>query len=162
MNRNMLRGLLIAFVIAVVVDWIVISAVLARGWIHLSPDDLVAGRIVFYVIGAVLPALICMMVGIGVFVYRDARQRGMPPVVWTLVALFVPYFVGVIVYLIVRQSRAVPCPSCGRGAPLDALFCPQCGRPVQQACARCGGRIPSGARFCPGCGAEQAVGAGAA
>ena len=37
------------------------------------------GRIAILAAGAVLSALLVLMAGIGVFVYRDARQRGMPP-----------------------------------------------------------------------------------
>ena len=39
------------------------------------------------------------MVAIGVYVYRDARNRGLNAVLWTLIALLAPSLVGFIIYL---------------------------------------------------------------
>jgi predicted amidophosphoribosyltransferase len=97
------------------------------------------------------------MVGLGMFVFRDARKRGMPAALWTIVAVFVPYFVGLIIYLIVRQSKQLTCCSCGASASVEAAFCPRCGRPLQQLCTRCKVRLPNDARFCPGCGTQLAA-----
>jgi Ni/Fe-hydrogenase subunit HybB-like protein len=42
---------------------------------------------------------------IGVFVYRDAsRRQDCSPILWALVAALVPAYVGLIVYLIVRND----------------------------------------------------------
>lgn len=54
--------------------------------------------------------LICCVV-IGVFVYRDASKRRMNKVLWALVAALTPAFVGLIIYLIVRESGSgLQCP----------------------------------------------------
>jgi hypothetical protein len=39
---------------------------------------------------------------LGVFVYRDAKAHDLDPLLWTLVAIFAPGFIGLIVYLAVR------------------------------------------------------------
>jgi RNA polymerase subunit RPABC4/transcription elongation factor Spt4 len=154
MNRRTIWGLVAAFGITLVAAWTLLALAFVNDWIQLAPHDRAAGRIVFPIAATILLVVIFMMVAIGIFVYRDARERGMPPVLWTLVAVFVPYFVGLIIYLIMRQGRAFSCPACGRGAPHEAVFCPHCGKPVQRSCSRCKARVPTDARFCPACGAE--------
>jgi len=125
-------------------------------WSPFAPGDR-PGRIILYAITAIVPAFVCLMIGIGMFVFRDARKRGMPAALWTIVAIFVPYFVGLIIYLIVRQSKQLTCCSCGASASVEAAFCPRCGRPLQQLCTRCKVRLPNDARFCPGCGTQLAA-----
>ncbi|MGQ9581987.1 MAG: SPFH domain-containing protein [Thermoplasmatota archaeon] len=47
------------------------------------------------------------------------------------------------------------CVSCGLQIPVDAGFCPKCGKPQQaplKSCAKCGAQIPADAVFCPKCG----------
>jgi predicted amidophosphoribosyltransferase len=48
----------------------------------------------------------------------------------------------------------VNCSNCQAALPEDAVFCGQCGNPLQvmRTCARCGKRNPAGMRFCLGCG----------
>ena len=43
---------------------------------------------------------------IGGNVYRDAKRRQMNAVVWTLVAILAPTFIGFIIYLRVRANYA--------------------------------------------------------
>ena len=51
---------------------------------------------------------------IGVYVYRDARDRGMEPVLWTVVAVLIPSFIGLIIYLVARTKYSVlRCARCG-------------------------------------------------
>ena len=49
-------------------------------------------------IGIAIPA------AIGIYVYRDAKRRGMNAALWTLIALLAPSLVGFIIYLIVRGN----------------------------------------------------------
>ena len=50
------------------------------------------------------------------YVYGDARRRGMNHVLWTLLAIFIPNAIGIILYFILRDPVPVPCPSCGAPA----------------------------------------------
>ncbi len=152
MTRKMIIAIVTGFAVLLAVIWTSLYVVLGQGIIPFSPHDEVAGPIILYIAGAFLAVLLTTLVGIGVFVYRDARQRGMPAILWTLVAIFVPYFVGLVVYLIARQARTARCPNCGWAAPADAAFCPRCGQALQSRCAGCRGRVPNDAKFCPGCG----------
>ena len=47
------------------------------------------------------------------YVYGDARRRGMNHVLWTLLAIFIPNAIGIILYFILRDPVPVPCPTCG-------------------------------------------------
>ena len=63
----------------------------------------------------ILMVLLCTAVPVllGVFVYRDANARGMEPLLWTLLAVFAPGFIGLIVYLVVRRDHfKLICPQC--------------------------------------------------
>ena len=45
------------------------------------------------------------------------------------------------------------CPSCGSLSPLNAKFCPECGKPFpKNACPGCGNPLPENTLFCPECG----------
>ena len=53
---------------------------------------------------AIVLLLCCLPVLIGVYVYRDAKSRGMNAVLWTLIALLAPTLIGLLIYLLVRGS----------------------------------------------------------
>ena len=47
--------------------------------------------------------LLTIPVIVGVYVYRDAKRRGMNAALWTLVAVFAPSLIGFIIYLLVSS-----------------------------------------------------------
>ena len=51
-------------------------------------------------VGAVVA---CYLLLIG-YITRDARRRGMSPVLWTFVAILVPNALGIILYFILRHA----------------------------------------------------------
>jgi len=104
-------------------------------------------------IGAVMLAIYVLLVG---YVYGDARRRGMNQVMWTLLAIFVPSAVGVILYFILRDPIPVPCPSCGTPARKGYAFCASCGAAVRAACPQCRQPVESGWRNCARCGTPLA------
>lgn len=71
-------------------------------------------------------------VAIGVFVYKDAEQRGMNGLMWALIVIFIPSFIGLIIYFIVRESEsAYECKNCGASVKGNQDFCPNCGANLQ-------------------------------
>jgi len=66
------------------------------------------------------------ILGLG-YVYADARRRGMPPILWTLIAAFIPNLLGFLLYFALRQPIAAPCAHCGRPIVAGQPFCPWCG-----------------------------------
>jgi hypothetical protein len=100
-------------------------------------------------IGAVMLAVYVLLVG---YVYADARRRGMNQVMWTLLAIFIPSAVGIILYFILRDPIPVPCPSCGTPARKGHAYCAGCGTAVREACPQCRQPVEAGWRNCVRCG----------
>jgi hypothetical protein len=63
------------------------------------------------------------------YVYGDARRRGMPAVLWTLVAFLVPNLLGFLLYFVLRKPLASPCRRCGQAITPEQPFCSWCGNP---------------------------------
>ena len=54
--------------------------------------------VVLYIVTTVL---------IGVWIYKDAQKRGMDALLWTLLAILLPSYIGVIVYFVSRSKEKV-------------------------------------------------------
>ena len=71
------------------------------------------------------------------YVYGDARRRRMNHVLWTLLAIFIPNAIGIILYFILRDPVPVPCPGCAMPAKKGHAYCAACGAAVRPACPGC-------------------------
>lgn len=90
-----------------------------------------------------------------IYVYTDAKKRGMNAVMWALIALFVPFLLGLIIYLIFRKPlMEFQCPKCGNGLETHAKICPQCGHSLVTQCPECNFPVQRGWKSCPQCGNE--------
>lgn len=101
-------------------------------------------------LGAAFLGAFVLLVG---YVFADARRRGMKHVLWTLLAIFIPNAIGIILYFILRDPIPVPCPACGTLARKGHAFCAGCGAAVRTACPQCRQPIETGWRNCARCGA---------
>jgi hypothetical protein len=135
------------------------------GFIWLTPlvekGELPLPAALFFLVSlvAVLPlALLVLLIG---YVHADAQRRGMRHVVWTLLAIFIPNAVGIILYFILRAPLPVPCPSCGCPTPKAHAFCPKCGTAVSRFCSQCRQPVEAGWTHCARCGAPLAAAASA-
>lgn len=89
---------------------------------------------------------------IGVFVYRDASERGMNALLWTIVAVFVPSLIGLIFYLIFRENySSLSCASCGERVRPEFVNCPSCGAELKDKCPSCGIAVEPDYKVCPNC-----------
>ena len=86
------------------------------------------------------------------YVNGDARRRGMRYVMWTLLAIFIPNAIGIILYFIMRDPPMRNCRKCGARVSGKFAFCPSCGEAATRVCAACGQAIESGWSHCPKCG----------
>lgn len=100
-------------------------------------------------VGMVPLAIYVLLLG---YVWGDAKRRGMNHVLWTLLALFIPYVVGVIIYFVVREPVPVPCPACGAKTPKGHAYCAGCGTSVRPLCPHCRQAVEPGWRNCASCG----------
>ncbi len=61
------------------------------------------------------------------YVYADARDRGMPPILWTLLAALVPNLLGFLFYFALRRPLLRSCPRCAQAIYIGQRFCAACG-----------------------------------
>jgi hypothetical protein len=116
-----------------------------RQWPPIAKVGLIVVAPVFIVVYA-------MLVG---FIYADAKRRRMRHVMWAWLAL-VPYFIGVILYFILRDPLPASCPQCGTAVPQAFAFCPGCGNSVHPVCSQCGKSLQPEWKNCPHCGSQVA------
>ena len=103
-------------------------------------------------VGVALVGAYILLIG---YVCGDARRRGMNHVLWTLLAIFIPNAIGIILYFLLREPVPVPCLNCGTLAKKGHAFCAGCGAAVRAACPQCRQPIEPGARNCTRCGAPS-------
>ena len=103
--------------------------------------------------------LSCFLFVLG-YVYRDAKRRGMNPALWTLLVLLLsgPYvFIGLIVYLLIRDPLPYNCPQCSATVSARFNFCPNCKCNLRPACPQCQHEVADTDKFCPYCAATLAA-----
>ncbi|HEY0701813.1 MAG TPA: zinc ribbon domain-containing protein [Candidatus Acidoferrales bacterium] len=88
------------------------------------------------------------------YVNGDAQRRGMRYVMWTLLAMFIPNAIGIILYFILRDPPMKPCPQCAHIVRPGFTFCPHCGASLQPTCPSCGKSVEPGWANCPNCGTK--------
>jgi len=86
------------------------------------------------------------------YIYGDAKRRQMRYVMWTLLAIFIPNAIGIILYFILRDPLPKPCPGCGRVEKAKFPFCPHCGTLLQPTCSKCSKPIDPTWSNCAHCG----------
>jgi hypothetical protein len=88
------------------------------------------------------------------YVNGDARRRGMRYVMWTLLSIFIPNGIGVILYFILRDPLPQVCPKCGVTVRSKGGYCPACGAALANICPACHRSVEPGWSHCASCGAE--------
>lgn len=149
MDNRMIKKLITYYVVVLAALLVAFSVYVAA----YGKDAVVTELAVAFAACVIFLAVIFFLIGLGSYVHHDARARGMQPVLWALIAVFGPYFVGLIIYLIVRSPLPARCTSCGALSPMSSTFCPQCGRPLQRRCGSCNVAVEAQHRFCQACGA---------
>lgn len=84
-------------------------------------------------------------------VYSDAKKRGMDPWLWATVATFIPFLIGIIIYLVARSNGRATCENCGRPIRSDFKACPYCGHTRVHVCPQCGRPVSPDWKLCPYC-----------
>jgi hypothetical protein len=109
------------------------------------------GKILMIVGVGIVPAIWLLLIG---YVYADAKRRGMRYVMWTLLAIFIPDAIGIILYFILRDPLMKPCPGCSQVLKSGYTFCPHCGTSLLPTCPNCGRGVEVGWANCPSCGTK--------
>jgi hypothetical protein len=93
------------------------------------------------------------------YVYRDAKRRDMHAGLWTLLVLILSpayLFVGLVIYLLVREPLPFACPQCAATISARFNFCPSCKCNLHPACPQCQREVSDTDKFCPYCAADLA------
>lgn len=149
---------LLAVVIGVAVnlDGIKTGGAIFPGDESLRHDPLLS---TFGLIGTILAASLFVsifLLTLG-WVYRDAKRRGMNGALWTLLVLILApmyLFIGLIIYLLVREPLPYTCPHCAASVWARFNFCPNCKYNLQPACPQCQKEVSGTDKFCPYCAAQ--------
>jgi RNA polymerase subunit RPABC4/transcription elongation factor Spt4 len=99
-------------------------------------------------------AFLLLMLG---YVYRDAKRRDMNAALWTLLVLILSpayFFIGLIIYLLVREPLPYTCPQCASTVNARFNFCPHCKYNLRPACPQCQREVGDHDKFCPYCATE--------
>ena len=96
-------------------------------------------------------AIYTLLIG---YVNADARRRGMRYIMWTLLAIFIPNAIGMILYFILRDPLPKPCPGCGHVEKANFPFCPRCGTLLHPTCPKCDKPVDSTWANCAYCGQQ--------
>ncbi|HEY6970181.1 MAG TPA: zinc ribbon domain-containing protein [Candidatus Angelobacter sp.] len=118
----------------------------------------IEGQIAFSIWPGLLVSILVLLIG---YINADARRRGMRYVMWTLLAIFIPNSIGIILYFVLRDPLLAICGRCGAQGRATFAFCPQCGTQLAPACPACKRTVEAGWQRCPYCGTALAS-AGAA
>ena len=96
------------------------------------------------------------------YVNRDAARRGMNSFLWTiLILIFLPTWglIGLVIYFLMREPLAYPCPQCSASVSARFNFCPNCKCNLQPSCPQCKREVSELDKFCPYCGNDLATSA---
>ena len=79
------------------------------------------------------------------------------PALWTLLVLILSgstFFIGLIIYLLVREPLPYTCPQCAATVNARFNFCPNCKYNLHPACPACQREVTDDDKFCPYCATE--------
>jgi hypothetical protein len=103
------------------------------------------------IVGGTLIACYILLIG---YVNRDAGRRGMSRLAWTLLAIFIPHALGIVLYFVLRQPRTANCPQCSAVVEPGFGFCPRCRCRLNAICPQCQRGVNAADKFCPYCGGD--------
>jgi RNA polymerase subunit RPABC4/transcription elongation factor Spt4 len=87
-----------------------------------------------------------------IFYRRQKRTRTAHEPLWTIVAVFIPNALGIILYFVLRQPLRSACPHCGNAVQPGFNFCPRCSYKLSPSCLQCQRVVGVNDVYCPYCG----------
>jgi hypothetical protein len=86
-------------------------------------------------IGGTCGCVVCLVIfavwiALAVWVYKDAKSRGMDNAMLLTIVTIITGVLGLIIYLLMRpKGNLVACPSCAKKRMEGSAKCPHCGNP---------------------------------
>src|SRR5207237_5033524 len=109
-------------------------AAMVYATLSVHPPFRLAAMVPLAVLGGTILGCYVLLIG---YVNRDAGRRGMSRLGWTLLAIFIPNALGIVLYFVLRKPRSATCPQCGAPVQSGYGYCPQCGKNLGLHCPRC-------------------------
>ena len=107
------------------------------------------------ILSSAMAAMFALSMFTAFFVLRDAGRRNLNPVFWFLFVMLGPAFIGLIIYLVVRNtSRLSECPYCHQSVGSTHVHCPHCGQQLREVCPQCSMPIEAHWTRCAHCGTD--------
>jgi ribosomal protein L34E len=116
-----------------------------------NPPMPLAAMVALALVGGGLLGCCVLLIG---YINRDAGRRGMSRVAWTLLAIFIPNALGIVLYFVLRKPRIATCPQCGNAVQPGFSFCPRCSYKLSPSCPQCQRAVGANDVFCPFCAAS--------
>lgn len=135
---------------AIFIISLIFSIILGKYYLQSSDKNGHLGADYYSALTVVL-IFIVMIIFIGSYVYYDAKKRGMAAIMWTIISVFIPYFIGFLIYIIARGENKKRCPVCGKSVDYQYKVCPFCGTELKHKCPYCGKDISPDWNVCPYC-----------
>lgn len=111
----------------------------------------------FFIFFFVILMALIVPILIGFYVYKDASSRRMNAILWALIAVFAPTYIGLLLYLVIRNDYSnLQCPTCQFPVKPTFTACPSCGTKLKHSCEQCGHPIEAGWKVCPSCSSTLA------
>ncbi len=139
----------------IVIPLVALMTVVIGGRDH-NPLPLAVRMLLGVIAGTVLSCYTLLIA----YVNRDAGRRGMSRLLWTLIAVFVPNGLGIVLYFVLRKPRTANCSQCDAEIEPGFGFCPRCRNRLLPLCPHCQRTVNSGDKFCPYCGGDLESAAG--
>ena len=157
----LVRTCVVLYILALIIGLSVDTYNIRTGGPVFPSDDYRAVPILSYlalagVITAIAFGISILLFTLG-YVYRDAKRRDMNPALWTLLVLILSggyLFIGLIIYLLVREPLPYNCPQCATTVNARFNFCPNCKYNLHPACPQCQREVSDDDKFCPFCATE--------
>ena len=114
-----------------------------------NPPMPLAAMVPLAIVGGTILGCYVLLIG---YVNRDAGRRGMSRLGWTLLAIFIPNALGIVLYFVLRKPHIATCPQCGAPVQSGYGYCPKCGKNLGLHCPRCQHAVHADDVYCAYCG----------
>ncbi len=114
-----------------------------------NPPFPLAAMVLLAILGGTVLGCYILLIG---YVYSDAGRRGMSRLAWTLLAIFIPNALGIVLYFVLRKPLIATCPQCGNAIQTGFNFCPRCNHKLGPSCPQCQRVVSVNDVYCPYCG----------
>ncbi len=133
----------------VILGYLAAIAAVVHATLSGTPPFPLAAMVPLAILGGTILGCYILLIG---YVNRDAGRRGMSRLAWTLLAMFIPNALGIVLYFVLRKPRIATCPQCGNAVQSGFNFCPRCNYKLSPSCPQCQRVVGVNDVYCPYCG----------